>query len=93
MLQDVVYGRVKPLSSNLQGMRIRKVTVVYSLNDFTLFKKEGKYLSFVTNEGEYRIFNPFGIAFDLNRLISQLKTYHCVVCGEEFVSCEIKSVE
>lgn len=89
MKPDIVYGRVKPVASRLQGMKIRVVTVVYSLNDFTLFEKKGQYLSFVTNEGEYRIYNPWQLKFDINQLLSMLKSYHCSKCGETFISASI----
>lgn len=75
-----VYGRVKPvaLRRDLQvnGKRYAHlVTVTWTLWGWKPIWSYGQHMEIVTPNETYKVYNPQALAFEINQLMSVIRTY------------------
>jgi len=79
----IQYGRVSPVRFRFgarmgrERASLNMVTVAWWINDRMIpyYVAENKpYLMFFTEDGEHRVYNPQILKFDLNKLVSVIRT-------------------
>ena len=79
MDKDISYGRVSSVQKQLRRHRRNErivVCVSYWLTEWKPPYISGSYLQYETDDNQYQIYNPLGIAFDIKQLQSHLVTWH-----------------
>ena len=73
------FGRVTTVTKNIRRKNRKekiKVHVIFWLANWEAPYATGNYLHYETEKSEYKIYNPLDYAFDLNQLISFIRTWH-----------------
>jgi hypothetical protein len=88
-----IYGRVKSVGLNRNNTMKGKsffhmVTFTVILAQVRPLYAYGSHMEVVTENETYKIYNPQGLAFDINQLMSLVKTYMRTI-GAEIVSIGI----
>jgi len=78
MIKDINYGRLKPIRNGQWFRRNGKpnlVDVSFWIPDTVPAYASGSFLYFEADGEPYKIYNPLRIHFDVNVLVSQIKTF------------------